>query len=66
MSGIEYEFDQSRGGQEDVNVTSVKTSGQIDDLMNFVEAKIDISTATIANNSDFYSRIEDSYHFILH
>ncbi len=66
MTREEYEFDQSGGGQEDVNVTSVITSGQIDDVMNFVEAKIDISTATVANNSDFYSRIEDSYHFILY
>jgi len=42
MSGVEYEFDQSWGGQEDVNVTSVITSGQIDDVMNLVEAKIEI------------------------
>lgn len=53
MSGVESEFDQSRGDQEDVKVTSVITYGQIDGVMNFVDAKLDISTATITNNSDF-------------
>jgi len=60
MSGADCEIDQSGENQLDVKLVTDVTPGTSDSSMNSVETKIDINTATIADNQDFYNTIDDT------
>jgi len=60
MSGEDCEIDQSSENQLDIKVFTNITPGTSNSLMNSVETRVDINTATITDNQDFYNTLDDT------
>jgi len=60
MSGEDCVIDQSGESQLDIKLVTDMTPGTSNYLMNSVETRVDINTATIADNQDFYNTFDDT------
>ena len=60
MSGEDCVIDQSGESQLDIKLVTDIIPGASNSLMNSVETRVDINTATIADNQDFYNTLDDT------